>query len=72
MNNRCDWMLPEAWDVEHNFKHHYELGEASDPDLLERNAHSIRVSKKLPLFAKVKRTPNHRLQSLDTHTRSSP
>jgi len=48
----CDWMLPEAWDVEHNFKHHYELGEASDPDLLERNAHSIRVSKKLPLFAK--------------------
>jgi fatty acid desaturase len=40
-----DWMLPEAWDVEHNFMHHYELGEASDPDLVERNTHSIRVSK---------------------------
>ena len=22
----CDWMLPEAWDVEHNALHHYELG----------------------------------------------
>mmetsp|Transcript_9825 Transcript_9825/g.19102 ORF Transcript_9825/g.19102 Transcript_9825/m.19102 type:complete len:482 (-) Transcript_9825:313-1758(-) len=47
----CDWMLPEAWDVEHNFKHHYELGEASDPDLLERNAHTIR-SMNFPLFFK--------------------
>jgi len=48
----CDWMLPEAWDVEHNFLHHYELGEATDPDLLERNAHSIRESKKMPLLVK--------------------
>lgn len=32
--------------------HHYELGEASDPDLLERNAHSIRESKKMPLIVK--------------------
>mmetsp|Transcript_17799 Transcript_17799/g.44966 ORF Transcript_17799/g.44966 Transcript_17799/m.44966 type:complete len:486 (+) Transcript_17799:177-1634(+) len=44
----CDWMLPEAWDVEHNFKHHYELGESSDPDLLERNAHTIRENKIVP------------------------
>jgi fatty acid desaturase len=41
----CDWMLPEAWDVEHNYMHHYELGEGSDPDLLERNAHNVRISK---------------------------
>eukprot|EP00960_Hanusia_phi_P049591 759651-Hanusia_phi.AAC.3 len=47
----CDWMLPEAWDVEHNYMHHYELGEGSDPDLLERNSHSIRVSKQ-PKFLK--------------------
>lgn len=46
-----DWMLPEAWDVEHNYLHHYELGEATDPDLVERNTHSIRQSK-LPVFCK--------------------
>ena len=40
----CDWMLPEAWDVEHNALHHYELGEGSDPDLLERNAHNVRIA----------------------------
>lgn len=33
-----DWMLPEAWNHEHNQLHHYRLGEDSDPDLLERNA----------------------------------
>lgn len=37
-------MLPEAWDVEHNYKHHFELGEGSDPDLLERNAHNVRTA----------------------------
>lgn len=21
----CDWMLPEAWDVEHNYMHHYVI-----------------------------------------------
>ena len=36
--HRCDWMQPEAWDVEHNFMHHYMLGEGRDPDLLERNS----------------------------------
>jgi hypothetical protein len=61
-------MLPEAWDVEHNFKHHYELGEASDPDLLERNAHSIRVSKKLPLFAKVMQSKSSTTSPLDSQS----
>jgi len=32
-----DWMLPEAWNCEHNQFHHYQLGELSDPDLVERN-----------------------------------
>jgi len=32
-----DWMLPEAWNHEHNVLHHFRLGENSDPDLLERN-----------------------------------
>ena len=29
-----DWMLPEAWNVEHNNLHHYRLGEIGDPDLV--------------------------------------
>merc|ERR1740130_1361108 len=29
-----DWMLPEAWNVEHNNLHHYRLSEADDPDLV--------------------------------------
>jgi len=37
-----DWMMPEAWDVEHNHLHHYELGEEGDPDLVQRNMDSIR------------------------------
>jgi len=32
-----DWMLPEAWNIEHNQLHHFRLGENADPDLLERN-----------------------------------
>jgi len=32
-----DWMLPGAWDVEHNKMHHYYLSENKDPDLVERN-----------------------------------
>ena len=28
-----DWMLPEAWNLEHNNLHHYQLGEVGDPDL---------------------------------------
>ena len=38
----CDWMAPEAWNVEHNRLHHYHLGEAKDPDLVERNLMSLR------------------------------
>lgn len=39
-----DWMTPESWNYEHNILHHAHTGERSDPDLLERNAHSIRES----------------------------
>jgi len=37
-----DWMLPEAWNVEHNNLHHYHLGEKTDPDLVERNLATLR------------------------------
>jgi len=37
-----DWMLVEAWNVEHNQLHHYFLGEDKDPDLVERNLQLIR------------------------------
>jgi hypothetical protein len=37
-----DWMLPEAWNVEHNVMHHYRLGESRDPDLVERNLEFVR------------------------------
>lgn len=30
-----DWMPPDAWHQEHNALHHYRLGEAQDPDLVE-------------------------------------
>jgi hypothetical protein len=46
-------------DVEHNYLHHYELGEGSDPDLLERNAHNVRISK-LPKALKVRSTGSER------------
>eukprot|EP00469_Lotharella_globosa_P007886 CAMPEP_0167781110 /NCGR_PEP_ID=MMETSP0111_2-20121227/5744_1 /TAXON_ID=91324 /ORGANISM="Lotharella globosa, Strain CCCM811" /LENGTH=434 /DNA_ID=CAMNT_0007671723 /DNA_START=78 /DNA_END=1382 /DNA_ORIENTATION=- len=37
-----DWMLPEAWNLEHNNLHHYNLGEDADPDLVERNLAHVR------------------------------
>ena len=37
-----DWMLPEAWNVEHNNMHHYSLGEVNDPDLVEQNLRALR------------------------------
>jgi fatty acid desaturase len=46
-----DWMLPEAWNVEHNNMHHYHLGEDSDPDLVERNLATLR-NLNLPMPAK--------------------
>merc|ERR1719353_2016824 len=41
-----DWMLPEAWNVEHNNLHHYRLSESGDPDLVERN---LEMMRKLPI-----------------------
>ena len=32
-----DWWYVEAWNIEHNNLHHYNLGEVSDPDLVENN-----------------------------------
>lgn len=46
-----DWFLPEAWNVEHNNRHHYHLGEKADPDLVEDNMVDLRNSK-LPVFVK--------------------
>jgi len=46
-----DWMLPEAWNVEHNNRHHYNLSEIEDPDLVENNAIDIREAP-VPLFVK--------------------
>ena len=46
-----DWMLPEAWNVEHNNLHHYHLGEDSDPDLVERNLVFLR-GLDIPAFMK--------------------
>jgi fatty acid desaturase len=39
-----DWIHPEAWHEEHDFMHHYHLGEDDDPDLLERNTEWMRES----------------------------
>lgn len=39
-----DWMLPEAWNLEHNKLHHYSLNEDSDPDLVEANLEFLRES----------------------------
>eukprot|EP00606_Chrysophyceae_sp_TOSAG23-5_P000402 GSChrysophyteH2.ASY1.ANO1.868.1 assembled CDS len=47
-----DWMLPEAWNVEHNHLHHYALNEPADPDLVEDN---LRMMRNLPLPQAVKR-----------------
>merc|ERR1711967_12730 len=46
-----DWMLPEAWNVEHNNLHHFRLGEPGDPDLVERNLETLRQMK-LPMVVK--------------------
>jgi len=48
-----DWMLPEAWNIEHNRLHHYRLNEPhGDPDLVQRNFQSIRDNTRLPYFVK--------------------
>jgi len=35
-------MMPEAWNVEHNNRHHYCLSEIEDPDLVENNLVELR------------------------------
>ena len=40
-----DWILPEAWNIEHGRLHHYHLNESDDPDLLERNMTGLRRMK---------------------------
>ena len=39
-----DWIDPAAWDYEHNKKHHYNLGEETDPDNVELNLEWLRNS----------------------------
>jgi len=39
-----DWIEPESWDYEHNTKHHYNLGEKSDPDNVAMNLKWLRES----------------------------
>mmetsp|Transcript_15099 Transcript_15099/g.16637 ORF Transcript_15099/g.16637 Transcript_15099/m.16637 type:complete len:446 (+) Transcript_15099:227-1564(+) len=41
-NDWFDWMMPEAWNVEHNTRHHYNLSEIHDPDLVEENLKILR------------------------------
>ncbi len=36
-----DWILPEAWDYEHNILHHTYTGEALDPDIIEANMEHV-------------------------------
>lgn len=37
-----DWIEPDAWIHEHNFQHHYKLGESHDPDQPELNLEFLR------------------------------
>jgi len=46
-----EWMLPEAWDKEHNDLHHYNLGEKADPDQVEFNTEDFRKIK-MPQWAR--------------------
>jgi len=50
-NDWFDWMMPEAWNVEHNTRHHYNLSEINDPDLVEQNLSFLR---ELPIPVSVK------------------
>lgn len=50
-NDWFDWMMPEAWNVEHNTRHHYNLSEVNDPDLVEQNLVALR-DLKIPVFLK--------------------
>jgi len=37
-----DWIVPDAWNYEHNILHHSFTGELDDPDLVERNSAWVR------------------------------
>ena len=39
-----DWILPDAWHEEHDILHHYNLGEAVDPDVVQVNFEWLRDS----------------------------
>jgi len=43
-----EWMVPAAWDKEHNDLHHYNLGEKADPDQVEFNMEQF-LSIKMPM-----------------------
>ncbi len=43
-----EWMVPAAWDKEHNDMHHYNLGEEADPDQVEFNMEQF-LAIKMPL-----------------------
>jgi fatty acid desaturase len=40
-----DWIIPAAWNLEHNTFHHYYTSELSDPDLVEENVYLTRELK---------------------------
>lgn len=45
-----EWMVPAAWDKEHNDLHHYNLGEQADPDQVEYNTELFRsINMPMPL-----------------------
>ncbi len=44
-----DWITPAGWHQEHDVLHHYNLGEALDPDHLQHNMEWLRQSK-APMF----------------------
>ena len=44
-----DWIKPQAWEYEHNIMHHYHLGEADDPDNVERNLQWL-IQSKTPMW----------------------
>jgi hypothetical protein len=46
-----DWIVPEAWHLEHDLLHHYRLSEDADPDQVELNMEWLRQPK-LPLALK--------------------
>jgi hypothetical protein len=49
-----DWMVPEAWNVEHNNRHYYHyLSELTDPDLVEANLSQLQLrDMPIPLLLK--------------------